>query len=58
MFPEDEAKKFLVDIVLGLKELHDLRIMHRDLKLANLMLHNGSVKIVDLGFAKECPNEH
>lgn len=27
--------------------------MHRDFKLANLLLHNKIVKIADLGFAKQ-----
>lgn len=26
--------------------------MHRDLKLANILLHNGSLKIADFGFSK------
>jgi serine/threonine protein kinase len=26
--------------------------MHRDLKLANILLHNGEAKIGDFGFAK------
>jgi serine/threonine protein kinase len=27
--------------------------MHRDFKLANVLLHNGVLKIADLGFAKQ-----
>ena len=26
--------------------------MHRDFKLANLLMHNGSIKIADFGFSK------
>jgi len=26
--------------------------MHRDFKLANILLHEGSIKIADFGFAK------
>ena len=26
--------------------------MHRDFKLANLLLHNGSIKVADFGFSK------
>lgn len=26
--------------------------MHRDFKLANILLHNGNIKIADFGFAK------
>lgn len=27
--------------------------MHRDFKLENLLIHNGTIKIADLGFAKQ-----
>jgi len=27
--------------------------MHRDFKLANILLHNNTCKIADLGFAKQ-----
>lgn len=26
--------------------------MHRDFKLANILIHNGMIKVADLGFAK------
>ena len=28
------------------------KIMHRDFKLANILLHEGNIKIADFGFAK------
>lgn len=31
--------------------------MHRDFKLANILLHDGSIKIADFGFAKLLSNE-
>lgn len=27
-------------------------VLHRDLKLANILLHNGKIKIADFGFAR------
>lgn len=40
-------------MLLGLKELHDLKIMHRDLKSANVFLmKNGDVKLGDLNVSK------
>ena len=38
---------------MGIGRLHENDIMHRDLKLENLMLDiNGYVKIIDFGLAK------
>ena len=50
---EKEAVNFLQQIALGFKELHKFDVMHRDFKTDNLMLHNDTLIIGDLGFAKE-----
>ena len=34
----------------GYKELYELELIHRDLKLANLFISKGKVKIADFGF--------
>lgn len=49
---EDEAIEFLVQILTAFKTLVKANIMHRDFKLANILLHNGMIKIADFGFAK------
>lgn len=41
----------------GFKGLHEVGVMHRDFKLANLMLHDRVCKIADLGFAKRMNEE-
>lgn len=58
--PEDEATVFLKQILNGFKVhllliqgLHEVGAMHRDFKVANVLLHNGICKIADLGFAKQ-----
>ena len=32
--------------------------MHRDFKLANLLKHNGSIKVADFGFSKILDNDN
>ena len=34
---------------LGLEDLHKSKLIHRDLKLENIMMFNGTIKIIDLG---------
>lgn len=50
---EDEATTFLKQIINGFKGLHEVNAMHRDFKVANVLLHQGICKIADLGFAKQ-----
>ena len=50
--PEKEAIDFLKQIVVGFKELRSHEIMHRDLKLENIMVHDDKIKIADFGMAK------
>lgn len=49
---EEEALDFLAQILNGFRVLVQNKIMHRDFKLANVMKHNGEVKIGDFGFSK------
>jgi NIMA (never in mitosis gene a)-related kinase len=52
-FKEDEIWFFTIQIVKGLKSLHEKKIMHRDLKSANIFLtKTGGVKIGDLNVSK------
>ena len=50
---EDEIWKIFIQIVKGLKSLHDLKILHRDIKSANVFLFkDGSAKLGDLNVSK------
>ena len=41
-----------------MKALHEHNVIHRDLKLANILRNNdGELKIADLGFAKQLNSE-
>eukprot|EP00347_Sterkiella_histriomuscorum_P010626 403375545 len=52
-FTEKEAWYIFIQMVRGLKALHDLKICHRDIKCANLFLtKEGIVKLGDLNVSK------
>ena len=53
LIEEIDAWKIFIQMTKGLKALHDLKILHRDLKSANIFLFNdGSAKIGDLNVSK------
>lgn len=52
-FDEPYIWKVFIQITLGLKALHELSIMHRDLKSANVFLNSdGSAKLGDMNVSK------
>ena len=52
-FEESEIWRIFIQLVKGLKALHELKILHRDLKSANVFLFNdGSAKLGDLNVSK------
>ena len=51
--PENVVLDYFVQICLGLKHVHDRKIVHRDLKSQNIFLKKtGEVKLGDFGIAK------
>ena len=57
-FKEKTIWSIFIQMLIGLKNLHEHNIMHRDLKSANIFLmKNGIVKLGDLNVAKILKNE-
>ena len=51
--PEVEIWSYFVQLIRGLGALHDLKIVHRDIKCANLFLSSGGIlKLGDLNVSK------
>lgn len=50
---EEEAVYFLMQIMNAFQVLHKNKIMHRDVKLANIFLQEDRIVIGDFGFAKQ-----
>ena len=49
---EEEASNYFREIALGVKFMQEMNILHRDLKLSNVMLtRDRRIKIIDFGLA-------
>ena len=48
----DQIKKWLKQMVTGLKGMHEKGIAHRDLKPENIMFKDDEIRITDVGAAK------
>ncbi|KAG8452791.1 hypothetical protein GDO86_004545 [Hymenochirus boettgeri] len=58
LFDEDQILSWFVQISLGLKHIHDRKVLHRDIKAQNIFLsNNGTVaKLGDFGIARMLNN--
>lgn len=56
---EESIWKFFIQTLLGLKAFHDMKIIHRDIKSANLFLAEDyeTIKVGDLNVAKVTKND-
>ena len=53
IMPEKEIWRYFLQMVTGLEALHEKKIVHRDIKCANLFLNkSGILKLGDLNVSK------
>ncbi|XP_019460153.1 PREDICTED: cyclin-dependent kinase G-2-like isoform X1 [Lupinus angustifolius] len=53
-FSQSEVKCLMIQLLEGVKYLHENWVLHRDLKTSNLLLNNrGELKICDFGLARQ-----
>ena len=53
-FPEDEAKRLFSQILLSMEYLHNMNIVHRDVKPENILYvspGSNDIKLIDFGYA-------
>ncbi|KAM6934584.1 serine/threonine-protein kinase Nek5 [Xenentodon cancila] len=57
-FAEEQIVDWFIQICLGLKHIHDRKVLHRDIKAQNIFLTNGGmkVKLGDFGIARMLNN--
>ena len=51
-FAEAERKSLTQQLLRGLQFLHSRHLLHRDLKMSNLLYHRGCLKIADFGLSR------
>jgi serine/threonine-protein kinase BUR1 len=57
-FTEPQVKCYMLQLLEGLKYLHENHILHRDMKAANLLISNkGILQIADFGLARHYDGE-
>ncbi|KAM5148276.1 serine/threonine-protein kinase Nek4 isoform 2-T2 [Mantella aurantiaca] len=59
LVPESQVVEWFVQIAMALQYLHDLHIMHRDLKTQNIFLTKSNIiKVGDLGIARVLESQY
>jgi len=55
---ENEARRYLLQILEGIETMQNAGVTHRDMSLDNLMIHDGNCIIIDMGVALRIPYEN
>ncbi|WP_074033939.1 serine/threonine protein kinase [Bacillus massilinigeriensis] len=56
-FSEKESFLIASELLDHIGYLHDKKIVHRDIRIPNIMVEEGRVRIIDFGLAKQLPSE-
>ncbi|CAD8081157.1 unnamed protein product [Paramecium sonneborni] len=51
-FSEAQTIFYVKQILRGIQDLQKCQVMHRDIKMKNILMHNDQIKLGDLGFSK------
>ena len=55
-YNEEKASNYIAQVLQALKYMHSKNIIHRDIKLENLLNTNGTIKLSDFGWSVHAPS--
>ena len=51
-FPPEQLRVLFYQLILAFYNIHALGVIHNDIKLGNLMINNGDIRIIDFGLSE------
>lgn len=56
-FPEPQVKRLAMQLLDALREAHARYVLHRDVKMSNLLYSSGKLGLTDFGLARQTPRK-